>query len=138
MAAYGLIDLDPRLNNGELWAFPCYAEACLARNRPSVFTAGTMLLLLSFQTFGASCEAIRASSFPYLNTKGIIYSDISTSPLYVLNGIWPAVSGAPSKEDVIGGVSVIIWSLTLIRRLKYVSILLRFGSADGSSTKTLR
>lgn len=51
---------------------------------------------------------------------GVIYSDIGTSPLYVLNGIWPSSGGAPSKEDVIGGVSAIIWSLTLLPLLKYV------------------
>ena len=52
---------------------------------------------------------------------GIIYSDIGTSPLYVLNGIWPASGPVPSKEDVIGGVSAIVWSLTLLPLCKYVS-----------------
>jgi KUP system potassium uptake protein len=51
---------------------------------------------------------------------GVIYSDIGTSPLYVLNGIWPSSGGVPSEEDVIGGVSAIIWSLTLLPLVKYV------------------
>lgn len=51
---------------------------------------------------------------------GIIYSDIGTSPLYVLNGIWPSQGPTPSKEDVIGGISAIVWSLTLMPLLKYV------------------
>src|SRR6266852_5033258 len=54
---------------------------------------------------------------------GIIYSDIGTSPLYVLNGIWPSSGGVPSKEDIIGGVSAIVWSLTLLPLIKYVSFL---------------
>ena len=51
---------------------------------------------------------------------GIIYSDIGTSPLYVLNGIWPANGPVPSKEDVIGGISAIIWALTILPLIKYV------------------
>ncbi|PVG00638.1 potassium transporter [Serendipita vermifera] len=74
---------------------------------------GTALLALSFQTLG------------------IIYSDIGTSPLYVLNGIWPSSEPPPSTEDVIGGVSAIVWSLTLLPLLKYVIIGLRFGTAEG-------
>jgi hypothetical protein len=53
---------------------------------------------------------------------GIIYSDIGTSPLYVLNGIWPVSGPVPSKEDIIGGVSAIVWSLTLLPLLKYVNL----------------
>ncbi|KAI4518197.1 potassium transporter [Schizophyllum commune Loenen D] len=65
------------------------------------------------------------------STLGIIYSDIGTSPLYVLNGIWPAGDPVPSKEDVIGGISAIIWSLTLIPLLKYVFVSLYFGTHEG-------
>ncbi|KAF7795028.1 hypothetical protein EIP86_006172 [Pleurotus ostreatoroseus] len=64
-------------------------------------------------------------------TLGIIYSDIGTSPLYVLNGIWPADGPVPSKEDVVGGISAIIWSLTLLPLLKYVLICLHFGTTEG-------
>lgn len=59
---------------------------------------------------------------------GIIYSDIGTSPLYVLNGIWPASGKIPSEEDVIGGLSAIVWSLTLLPLLKYVGRLKRLGA----------
>ncbi|KIP07228.1 hypothetical protein PHLGIDRAFT_118284 [Phlebiopsis gigantea 11061_1 CR5-6] len=64
-------------------------------------------------------------------TLGIIYSDIGTSPLYTLNGLWPATGPVPSKEDVIGGVSAIIWALTLLPLCKYVFICLRFGTVEG-------
>lgn len=52
---------------------------------------------------------------------GVIYSDIGTSPLYVLNGIWAANGPAPPAEDVIGGISAIVWSMTLLPLLKYAS-----------------
>ncbi len=40
----------------------------------------------------------------FATSTGIIYSDIGTSPLYVLNGIWPPNGPVPSEEDVIGGL----------------------------------
>lgn len=39
---------------------------------------------------------------------------------YVLNGIWPSSGPLPPKDDVIGGLSAIIWSLTLLPLIKYV------------------
>ena len=57
-----------------------------------------------------------------ISCPGVIYSDIGTSPLYVLNGIWPATEPAPSKEDVIGGISAIVWSMSLLPLLKYVGL----------------
>lgn len=57
-------------------------------------------------------------------TLGIIYSDIGTSPLYTLNGIWPSGGDVPSDEDVIGGLSAIIWAITLLPLIKYVCLFL--------------
>jgi KUP system potassium uptake protein len=67
------------------------------------------------------------------NTTGIIYSDIGTSPLYTLNGIWSPSGPAPPKEDVIGAISAIIWSLTLVPLVKYALISLKFGTGEGLS-----
>jgi KUP system potassium uptake protein len=54
---------------------------------------------------------------------GIIYGDIGTSPLYVLNAI---TSGKTISEDlVIGALSLIIWTLTLQTTIKYVILTLR-------------
>ncbi len=53
---------------------------------------------------------------------GIIYGDIGTSPLYVLNSI---ISGKVISEDlVIGSLSLIIWTLTLQTTIKYVILTL--------------
>lgn len=53
---------------------------------------------------------------------GIIYGDIGTSPLYVLNSI---VSGKTiTNELVIGSLSLIIWTLTLQTTVKYVILTL--------------
>jgi KUP system potassium uptake protein len=54
---------------------------------------------------------------------GIIYGDIGTSPLYVLNAI---TSGKTiSDQLVIGSVSLIIWTLTLQTTIKYVILTLQ-------------
>ncbi|KAK7685859.1 hypothetical protein QCA50_011206 [Cerrena zonata] len=64
---------------------------------------------------------------------GIIYADLGTSPLYVLNGIWPADGPVPPEEDVIGGVSAIIWAIIILPLIKYVFICPPFGTAEGPS-----
>jgi KUP system potassium uptake protein len=54
---------------------------------------------------------------------GIIYGDIGTSPLYVLNAI---VSGKIIEEKLIlGALSCIIWTLTLQTTIKYVWLTLK-------------
>src|SRR6187549_3068235 len=54
---------------------------------------------------------------------GIIYGDIGTSPLYVLNAI---TSGKVITEElVIGSLSLIIWTLTLQTTIKYVILTLK-------------
>ncbi|KAJ6452540.1 potassium transporter [Mycena vitilis] len=92
---------------------PSSLESGLNKKRTAVKLSGFALFFLSFQTLG------------------IIYSDIGTSPLYVLNGIWPASGSLPPKDDIIGGISAIIWSLTLTPLIKYVFISLIFGTQEG-------
>jgi KUP system potassium uptake protein len=54
---------------------------------------------------------------------GIIYGDIGTSPLYVFSAI---INGRMISEDLIlGGISCIIWTLTLQTTVKYVVLTLR-------------
>ncbi|MBC7651641.1 MAG: KUP/HAK/KT family potassium transporter [Deinococcales bacterium] len=54
---------------------------------------------------------------------GIIYGDIGTSPLYVLNSI---INGRPVTEQLIlGSLSCIIWTLTLQTTVKYVILTLK-------------
>src|SRR3954464_9733718 len=54
---------------------------------------------------------------------GIIYGDIGTSPLYVLK----AIIGEQSINEtlVLGGLSCVLWTLTLQTTVKYVILTLR-------------
>lgn len=58
---------------------------------------------------------------------GVIYGDIGTSPLYTFSSTF---TSPPSYEDLLGALSLIIWSLTLIVSIKYVTIVL-FADDDG-------
>lgn len=54
---------------------------------------------------------------------GIIYGDIGTSPLYVLNAITNGKTISPAL--IIGSLSLIIWTLTLQTTIKYVMLTLQ-------------
>lgn len=58
-----------------------------------------------------------------LISLGIIYGDIGTSPLYVFKAIVGPHS--ISENVVLGGVSLIVWTLTLQTTIKYVVITLQ-------------
>lgn len=54
---------------------------------------------------------------------GVVFGDLGTSPLYVFYNTFPR--GVDDPEDVIGALSVIIYSLTLIPLIKYIFIVSR-------------
>ncbi|KAL3827708.1 hypothetical protein ACJIZ3_016510 [Penstemon smallii] len=66
---------------------------------------------------------------------GIVYGDLGTSPLYVFYNTFP--HGIEHTEDVIGALSLIIYSLTLIPLLKYVFIVCRANDNGQGGTFAL-
>lgn len=54
---------------------------------------------------------------------GVVFGDLGTSPLYVFYNTFP--HGISDPEDVVGALSLIIYSLTLIPLLKYVFVVCR-------------
>src|SRR5689334_10561187 len=69
---------------------------------------------------GASHNRVSAAGL--IIALGIIYGDIGTSPLYVLNAI---MNGKMVTEELVVGVlSLIIWTLTLQTTIKYVILTL--------------
>ncbi|KAK6150224.1 hypothetical protein DH2020_017749 [Rehmannia glutinosa] len=66
---------------------------------------------------------------------GVVYGDLGTSPLYVFYNTFP--HGIDDPEDVIGALSLIIYSLTLIPLLKYVFIVCRANDNGQGGTFAL-
>lgn len=56
-------------------------------------------------------------------TMGIVFGDIGTSPLYVMNALIDGTRNTP--DFIIGAISCVIWTLTFQTTIKYVLITLR-------------
>ncbi|HTH14613.1 MAG TPA: potassium transporter Kup [Spirochaetia bacterium] len=57
---------------------------------------------------------------------GVVFGDIGTSPLYALRQcLSPDRGVAPSPENVIGIVSLLLWTLTFVVCFKYLAFVLR-------------
>ncbi|GAA0141353.1 transporter [Lithospermum erythrorhizon] len=57
---------------------------------------------------------------------GVVYGDLSTSPLYVFKSTFAEdIEHSETNEEIFGVLSFIFWTLTLIPLLKYVFIVLR-------------
>ncbi len=57
---------------------------------------------------------------------GVVYGDIGTSPIYaVRESLRVVASDGLSRNEVLGVISVLVWTLVIIVTLKYVTVLLR-------------
>ncbi len=57
---------------------------------------------------------------------GIVYGDIGTSPLYTMKEVFAQEHGlAFNTANLLGVVSLIVWGLTIVVSLKYVTLILR-------------
>ena len=61
-----------------------------------------------------------------LSAIGVVYGDIGTSPLYAMREcFFGSHSVPPTHENVLGVLSLIIYSLLLVISLKYIAIVMR-------------
>ncbi|XP_048131751.1 potassium transporter 10-like isoform X1 [Rhodamnia argentea] len=104
--------LDQKIDN------PMDLEAAKLRTTEREKKISTLLLLrLAFQSLG------------------VVFGDLGTSPLYVFYNTFPR--GVSDPEDVIGALSVIIYSLTLIPLIKYIFIVSRANDCGQGGTFAL-
>ncbi|KAL8211333.1 hypothetical protein R6Q57_005770 [Mikania cordata] len=111
-------------SKGGMWALeqkidqPMDEEAGRLKNmyREKKFSA-ILLLRLAFQSLG------------------VVYGDLGTSPLYVFYNTFP--KGIDDTEDVVGALSLIIYSLTLVPLIKYVFIVCRANDNGQGGTFAL-
>lgn len=59
---------------------------------------------------------------------GIVFGDIGTSPLYALQSVFHLSGLTLTPRDVQGIISLILWSITLIVTIKYVTLLMRVNN----------
>ena len=71
-----------------------------------------------------------------LGSAGVVYGDIGTSPLYAFK---ESIShfGKAGPAEVIGVLSLMLWTLMVIVTLKYVTILMRFDNRGEGGTLSL-
>ncbi|TPI19087.1 MULTISPECIES: potassium transporter Kup [unclassified Mesorhizobium] len=86
---------------------------------------------------GAEAEPVDQSSHPeieqhstkvlMLGALGVVYGDIGTSPIYAFREALVASSHGEvaDRGDILGVLSLIIWSLTIIVTIKYILFVLR-------------
>ncbi|MDP3973045.1 MAG: KUP/HAK/KT family potassium transporter [Candidatus Nanopelagicales bacterium] len=61
-----------------------------------------------------------------LASLGVVFGDIGTSPLYAFQSIFQGAHPIPVMEHrVLGGVSLVFWTLTLVVSVKYVAVVMR-------------
>lgn len=69
-------------------------------------------------------------------TLGVVYGDMGTSPLYVFTDVFTKVQ-IESDIDVLGALSLIIYTIALVPLAKYVFIVLKANdNGEGEDHET--
>jgi KUP system potassium uptake protein len=80
------------------------------------------LHVLSSPTAPRSPAALAALT---LGALGVVYGDIGTSPLYALKEVFHGGHVPATHDNILGVLSLIFWTMTIIVSLKYVLLVLR-------------
>ena len=72
-------------------------------------------------------RAIPLSLGMMLVTLGVVYGDIGTSPMYTIKSIVANNGGLASisEEMILGALSLVIWTMTLVTTVKYVVVAMK-------------
>lgn len=60
-----------------------------------------------------------------LGALGVVYGDIGTSPLYALKEVFHGGHVATTPDNILGVLSLLFWTLTVVVSIKYVLLILR-------------
>ncbi|PHP67536.1 potassium transporter Kup [Zhengella mangrovi] len=74
-----------------------------------------------------------------LGAIGVVYGDIGTSPIYALRETVRAAAGdaLPTRTEIIGALSIIIWALTIVVTIKYALLVLRADNKGEGGTLSI-
>ncbi len=73
---------------------------------------------------GAPKDA-KATAVLTLGALGVVYGDIGTSPLYAMKEIFHGGHVPATADNILGVLSLIFWTITVVVSLKYVLLILR-------------
>ena len=60
-----------------------------------------------------------------LGALGVVYGDIGTSPLYAMKEVFHGGHILPTHDNILGVLSLLFWTMTIIVSIKYVLLILR-------------
>lgn len=74
-----------------------------------------------------------------IGALGVVYGDIGTSPIYALREALRAAAGdrPPTDIEVLGVLSIIVWSLTIVVAIKYALVVLRADNHGEGGTLSI-
>jgi KUP system potassium uptake protein len=71
-----------------------------------------------------------------VKSMGLVFGDIGTSPIYALTAIFFIVQ--PTPENVLGMLSLILWTLTMLVTVQYTYLAMHLGTKGEGGTIVLR
>jgi KUP system potassium uptake protein len=71
-----------------------------------------------------------------VKSMGLVFGDIGTSPIYALTAIFFIVK--PTPENVLGILSLILWTLTMLVTVQYTYLAMHLGTKGEGGTIVLR
>ena len=75
---------------------------------------------------------------PLVGVLGVVYGDIGTSPLYAFKTSIEVLSAhAVTPREVLGTLSLIVWSLILVVTVKYILLIMRADNNGEGGTLAL-
>jgi KUP system potassium uptake protein len=72
-----------------------------------------------------------------LGALGVVYGDIGTSPLYALKEVFGAGHVPLTDANILGILSLVFWTLTVVVSLKYVVLVMRANNNGEGGTMAL-
>jgi KUP system potassium uptake protein len=100
----------------------CQPQSAMAKN-----TRGKTEVSDSLVNSANNHIASRAGTFALaLGALGVVYGDIGTSPLYAIKECFHGLHAiTPGATNILGVLSLVFWSLTVVVTIKYVTFILR-------------
>jgi KUP system potassium uptake protein len=97
-----------------------------AAYRGAPFVTGAIAMSNVLAQDGTDQPVHAAKSTLILGALGVVYGDIGTSPLYALKECFnPSHGILPTPENILGILSLIFWTITVVVSLKYVLFIMR-------------